>query len=203
MSGFQIQKPTLSKHCSCVTTVSQMCSRSTSVSFVYLERVSTMDEGNGTGGECGRLHNAIKRKTAKARTCSLDHARGFLFVCLFARRAFEVHVQPDVGGGLGQVVVLCLAHPAVLELLLEPGLIAEKCGNIFRVGIFLDFVWRSGTTRTPHVGSPHVRPMGRTRGEPNEIELTPIGVKLNGSRRVHCAASAPSTRPAAHGRRSA
>ena len=34
------------------------------------------------------------------------------------------------------------------------------------------------------LGSPHVRPMGRTCGEPNEIELTPIGVKLNGSRRV-------------------
>ena len=27
--------------------------------------------------------------------------------------------------------------------------------------------------------------MGRTCGEPNEIELTPIGVKLNGSRLVH------------------
>ena len=24
----------------------------------------------------------------------------------------------------------------------------EKSGNIFRVGMFLDFVWRSGTTRT-------------------------------------------------------
>ena len=33
-------------------------------------------------------------------------------------------------------------------------------------------------------GSPHVRPMGvhRTRGEPDEIELTAMGVKLNGSR---------------------
>ena len=43
----------------------------------------------------------------------------------------------------------------------------------FGVGIFLDFVRL--TTRT--------RPMGvqRTRGEPNEIELTAIGVKLNGS----------------------
>ena len=34
------------------------------------------------------------------------------------------------------------------------------------------------------LGSPHVRPMGRTCGKPNEIELTPIGVKLNGSRRA-------------------
>ena len=32
--------------------------------------------------------------------------------------------------------------------------------------------------------SPHVRPMGHTRGEPGGIELTPIGVKLNGSLRV-------------------
>ena len=30
-------------------------------------------------------------------------------------------------------------------------------------------------------GSPHVRPMGCTRGGPDEIELTAIGVKLNGS----------------------
>ena len=29
-------------------------------------------------------------------------------------------------------------------------------------------------------GSPHVRPMGRTCGEPDEIELTAMGVKLNG-----------------------
>ena len=48
-----------------------------------------------------------------------------------------------------------------------------------RVGIFLDvnFVWL--TTRTMH---PH--PMGRTWGEPGEIELTPMGVELNGSRRA-------------------
>ena len=32
-------------------------------------------------------------------------------------------------------------------------------------------------------GSPHVRPMGRTCGEPDENELTAMGVKLNGS---HC-----------------
>ena len=31
-------------------------------------------------------------------------------------------------------------------------------------------------------GSPHVRPMGRTCGEPDEIELTAMGVKLNGPR---------------------
>ena len=33
-------------------------------------------------------------------------------------------------------------------------------------------------------GSPHVRPMGRTCGAPGEIELAPVGVKLNGSRSV-------------------
>ena len=32
--------------------------------------------------------------------------------------------------------------------------------------------------------APHIRPMGRTCGEPNEIELNPIGVELNGPRRV-------------------
>ena len=32
--------------------------------------------------------------------------------------------------------------------------------------------------------APHVRPMGRTCGEPNEIGLTPIGVVPNGSGRV-------------------
>ena len=31
-------------------------------------------------------------------------------------------------------------------------------------------------------GSPHVRTMGRTCGEPDEIELAAMGVKLNGSR---------------------
>ena len=43
-------------------------------------------------------------------------------------------------------------------------------------------------------GSPHVRctPMARTCGEPDEIELTAMGVKLNGSR---CRRSAPSISP--------
>ena len=42
-------------------------------------------------------------------------------------------------------------------------------------------------------GSPHVRPMGvhRTWGEPVEIELTAMGVKLNGSR---CRCARPATR---------
>ena len=33
----------------------------------------------------------------------------------------------------------------------------KKSGNVFRLGIFLDFVRRSGTTRAPHVGPQHVR----------------------------------------------
>ena len=35
------------------------------------------------------------------------------------------------------------------------------------------------------LGSPHARPVGRTCGEPKEIELTLLRVKLNGSRCVH------------------
>ena len=56
---------------------------------------------------------------------------------------------------------------------------------MFRVGIFLDFVWRSGTTRTrAHMG------VHRTCGEPGEIGLTPMGVELNGSGRVPLEAAA-------------
>ena len=38
--------------------------------------------------------------------------------------------------------------PRVAEEVVGPDLLAKKSGNIFRVGIFLDFVWL--TTRTPH-----------------------------------------------------
>ena len=55
------------------------------------------------------------------------------------------------------------------------GLPTRKGGSIFRVGVFLDFVC------LPHVLRAH---MGRTCGEPDEIELTPMEVKLNGSGRV-------------------
>ena len=48
------------------------------------------------------------------------------------------------------------------------GTLTEKSGKMFRLGIFLDFV-------------------GRTCGEPDEIELTAMGVKLNGSRCRHLA----------------
>ena len=48
--------------------------------------------------------------------------------------------------------------------------IGKKSGNIFRVGIFLDFVRR--TTRAPQALN--------TRGEPNEIELTATHGLLNG-----------------------
>ena len=52
-------------------------------------------------------------------------------------------------------------------------LLTAKSGDIFRVLVF--FLISSG--------SPHVRPMGRTCGEPDEIGLTAMGVELNGSRR--------------------
>ena len=54
-------------------------------------------------------------------------------------------------------------------------LIAKKSGNIFRVGIFLDFVWLNA-----HVEGAH----GAYVRGPDENELTPMGVELNGSRRV-------------------
>ena len=59
----------------------------------------------------------------------------------------------------------------------QQGLITEKSGNIFPGGCLYFLI-------SP--GSPHVRctPMGRTCGEPDEIELTAIGVDLHGSRRV-------------------
>ena len=41
------------------------------------------------------------------------------------------------------------------------------------VGVLLDFVRRSGTTRTMHR-------MGHARRGPDEIELTPTGAELNG-----------------------
>ena len=43
------------------------------------------------------------------------------------------------------------------------------------------------------LGSPHVRPMGRTCGEPIEIELTAIGVELNGCPRNRLSAAAIET----------
>ena len=42
--------------------------------------------------------------------------------------------------------------------------IPKKSGNIFRVGIFLDFVWL--TTRTPHGGASYVRGARRNRIDP-------------------------------------
>ena len=54
---------------------------------------------------------------------------------------------------------------------LQVRVITEMSGNIFRLGIFLDFVWL--TTRTPH--GAYVRRARRNR-------LTPMGVELNGAR---------------------
>ena len=49
-------------------------------------------------------------------------------------------------------------------------------------------------------GSPHVRctPMGRTRGEPDEIELAAMGVELYGLRRVPAPLPQSLQRPAPH-----
>ena len=41
--------------------------------------------------------------------------------------------------------------------------ITKKSGSIFRAGIFLDFVRRSGTTRGPRVGLWGVRAEGQTK----------------------------------------
>ena len=71
--------------------------------------------------------------------------------------------------------------------------------------------WRAGRKRAVtfsgrvffliSVGSPHVRPMGRTCGEPTEIELTPIGVELNGSGRAPAWRRGDDERVDARGRR--
>ena len=52
-------------------------------------------------------------------------------------------------------------------------LVTKKSGSIFRVGIFLDFVWRSGTTRTegPHGGASCVRGARRNRTDPHGGEI--------------------------------
>ena len=50
----------------------------------------------------------------------------------------------------------------------------EQSGSIFRVGVFRDFAWLTTCTMHPHGAC----------GEPTGIGLTPIGVKLNGPRRV-------------------
>ena len=53
----------------------------------------------------------------------------------------------------------------------------EESGTIFWVGVFLDFA--SSSTRTMH---PHVA-LGKCRWA-GDVELTPMGAKSNGTRRV-------------------
>jgi len=43
----------------------------------------------------------------------------------------------------------------------------KKSGNVFRVGIFLDFVWLTTRTMHPHVGPQHVRGARRNRIVPH------------------------------------
>ena len=47
----------------------------------------------------------------------------------------------------------------------------ETEGNVFRVGIFLDFVWRPGTTCTPHGGASYVRGAKRNRIDPHRGDV--------------------------------
>ena len=49
----------------------------------------------------------------------------------------------------------------------EADLLTKKRGKIFGVGIFLGFVRRSGTTRTPHGGASYVRGTKRNRIGPH------------------------------------
>ena len=107
-----------------------------------------------------------------------------------ARRVFRLrggvwHAATD-GAGLAHVVgpgaaaavapVFGLRVNTQVAVVKRPGLITGKRAVTFSKWVF--FLISSGGQ------APHVCPMGRTCGEPDEIGLTPVGVKLNGSRRV-------------------
>ena len=71
-----------------------------------------------------------------------------------------------------------LAEPRALALpeLLEQGLLAKKSGKMFRVGIFLDFVWL--TTRTPH--GAYVRRARRNRIDHHGGEIERLALQAHG-----------------------
>ena len=59
---------------------------------------------------------------------------------------------------------------------------SEKSGNIFRVGIFLDFVWL--TTRTPH--GAYARRARRNRIDPHGGEIERLGTRTRRGRLLGC-----------------
>ena len=56
-----------------------------------------------------------------------------------------------------------------------PHLTTRQSGKTFRVGTFLDFVWRSGTTRTMHPRGAYVRGARRNRVDPHVGEILRLG----------------------------
>ena len=82
-------------------------------------------------------------------------------VRVFSKCSTDAYPGPDVNGS----VSLTLNGQPVPGSPMPIGYaITKKSGNILRVGIFLI-----------SSGSPRVRPMGRSFGAPDEIELTPMG----------------------------
>ena len=89
----------------------------------------------------------------------------------------DYHLLPVRAVAHEEITGVATAHGAVaLVARQRPAVPARKRAVIYFGWVF--FLISSG--------SPHVRctPVGRTRGEPDELGLTPMGVKLNGSGRV-------------------
>ena len=72
---------------------------------------------------------------------------------------------------------------ALVLLVIAPDRLTKKSGEIFGWVRFLI-----------SLGSPHVRPVGRTCRRAGEVELAPIEAELNGSRSADAAAIAPVAR---------
>ena len=70
---------------------------------------------------------------------------------------------------------------------------SKRAVMFFGCVFFLDFVRRTGTTRAEGLNRAHVG-VHRTRGEPNEIELTATDVLLNGRGQVRAARLRPRPR---------
>ena len=85
----------------------------------------------------------------------------------------------------------------LIWLIWVEGLLAKQGGNIFRVGVFLDFVRRSGTTRTPHGGASYVRGAKRNRIDPHRGEIERLETRTGGCGGYRWIARAPRTPPGA------